>query len=325
MPAPLSVVVADPFDLAALERLRALGAGVVYVPNVSGDALARVLADNESRAVIVRSTRIDRSLLLQCPSVELIIRAGAGVDTIDVAAATDLSVWVANCPGQNAAAVAELTWGLILALDRRIPENVDLLRRGIWDKKAFSQARGLRGRTLGLLGFGAIGREVASRGLAFGMKVAVWSRRLAADPAQAGDAGYDVRDSAADVAAAADVLSLHLALTPDTRHLVNDAVLGRLQPGSLLINTARAELVDPAAMEAAIERGVRVGLDVFAEEPTASTGAFTDPVAGWTGVYGTHHIGASTAQAQEAVCADAVRILREFCESGKVLNAVNHP
>jgi D-3-phosphoglycerate dehydrogenase len=271
-------------------------------------------------------------------SLKLIVRAGAGVNTIDVKAATARGIQVANCPGKNSIAVAELAFGLLLSLDRRIPDNVADLRAGKWNKKEYSKARGLYGATIGLLGTGSIAREVMTRAAAFGMPIVLWSRRFdGADRAMtAGEAkSLDLEDAArqvairlapspAEVAARSDVLSVHLALAPETKHLVNAAVLGRLKPGAFFINTARGEVVDPAALAAAVrEKKLRVALDVFAQEPAAATGDFADPIVKEPGVIGTHHIGASTDQAQEAIAAEAVRIVKTFIETGRAPNAVN--
>jgi len=207
-----------------------------------------------------------------------------------------------------------------------VPDNVAELRAGAWNKKEYSQARGLFGRTLGLLGYGNIGQEVARRAHAFGMPIVVWSRRFATGKARVADEPIPMQlaESPAQLAERSDVLSVHLALNGETRGLVNASILDRLKPGSYFINTARAEVVDYAALErAAREKDIRVGLDVFASEPTTATGPFTDGIAQLKNVYGTHHIGASTDQAQEAIAAETVRIIASYKDTGKVPNVVN--
>jgi D-3-phosphoglycerate dehydrogenase len=236
---------------------------------------------------------------------------------------------VSNCPGKNAIAVAELTFGLILALDRHIADNVADLRAGRWNKKEYSKARGLYGRSLGLLGFGRIGQEVARRANAFGMPVFVWSRRFSRDGSAAvaepaDDLEITVVRSPEEVADHADVLSVHLALANDTRNFVGASILNRLAPGSYVVNTSRGEIVDHAALADAVRiRGIKVALDVFAQEPSSATGAFNDPLIGLPGVIGTHHIGASTDQAQQAIADEAVRVIRAYKDTGKVPNVVN--
>jgi D-3-phosphoglycerate dehydrogenase len=330
------VLIADKFEDSGIAGLRALGCDVRYEPDLADQKLADAVASSAADVLVVRSTKVTAAML--APSLKLIVRAGAGVNTIDVTAATARGVIVANCPGKNAIAVAELTLGLLLALDRRIPDNVADLRAGKWNKKEYSKARGVYGQTLGILGAGAIACEVIRRAAPFGMAIVLWSRRfngrdgvLAEADADALGLGPAARaatiamaPSPEDVAARCDVLSVHLALAPDTRGLVGARVLERLRPGSTVINTARGEVLDYEALRAAIRaRGLRVGLDVYAAEPAAAAGEFQDAIVQEPGVYGTHHIGASTTQAQEAIAAETVRIVKTFRDTGTAPNAVN--
>jgi len=332
----MKVLIADKFDKSGIDGLKALGCDVLFEPELTGQALADAIAANGVDVLVVRSTKVGEDVMAS--PLKLIVRAGAGVNTIDVNAATARGVIVANCPGKNSIAVAELAFGLILALDRRIPDNVADLRRGTWNKKEYSKARGLYGRTLGLLGVGGISCEMIKRAAGFGLKVVLWSRRFdgrdrALSEVEAGELGIEkacraisvqLAPSPAEVAARADILSVHLALCPETRDLVSADVLARLRPGSFVINTARAECVDQAALRGAVrDRQIRVALDVFAREPASATGEFSDPIVQEPGVYGTHHIGASTDQAQEAIAAETVRIVRTFKDTGKAPNAVN--
>src|SRR5688572_24235946 len=173
----MKVLVADTFEASGLESLQTAGCAVAYEPDLAGDALVRTIASSGADVLVVRSTRVTEPML-DAGRLSLIVRAGAGVNTVDVRAASRRGIYVSNCPGKNAIAVAELAFGLILSLDRRIPDNVVELRAGRWDKKEYSKARGLFGRTLGLLGFGPIAQEMARRGNAFGMTVLVWSPRF---------------------------------------------------------------------------------------------------------------------------------------------------
>ena len=329
----MTVLVADRFERTGLESLKALGCDVVYDPGLEGEALARALGDHGADVLIVRSTKVDAAALAS-GRLSLVVRAGAGYNTIDVAAASARGIYVSNCPGRNAIAVAELALGLMIALDRRIPDNVADLRAGRWNKQEYGKARGLHGRTLGLLGFGSIGQEVARRAQAFGLHLVIWTRRLASnrdvDPAaleldgRGGAPRVSIAASPADVAEQADILSVHLALAPETRRLVDANLLGRLRPGALFVNTARAEVVDYEALAAAVrDRGLRVALDVYPDEPSGGSGAFASALMQQPGVYGTHHIGASTEQAQEAIADETVRIVRSFLDTGRVPNVVN--
>ena len=321
----MKVLVADKFEQSGLEGLKAAGCVVVYQPDLKDDALAAAIRDSCAEVLVVRSTTVTASML-EAGQLALVVRAGAGYNTIDVATASKRGIYVSNCPGKNAIAVAELTFALLLALDRRVPDNVAELRAGTWNKKEYSKARGLFGRTLGLLGYGNIGQEMAKRAHAFGMPIVVWSRRFSTGRENVADEPIPMALAAspAEVAERADVLSIHLALNTDTKMLVNAAVLEKLKPGSYVVNTARAEVVDQAALEkAARERDIRVGLDVFASEPRDATGPFGDGIVSLKNVYGTHHIGASTDQAQEAIAAETVRIISSYKNTGKVPNVVN--
>jgi len=320
----MKVLIADQFEQSGIDAIAAAGCEVVYEPSLADRQLADALTARRPDVLIVRSTKVTEPMLADT-TLSLIVRAGAGVNTIDVNAASRRGIYVSNCPGKNSIAVAELTFALMLALDRRIAENVSDLRTGKWNKKEYSHARGLFGRTLGILGYGNIGQEVARRALAFGMRVVVWSRRFDRGSG-IGDQGSSVTvvHSPEAVADQADILTVHLALASDTRNLVNRSLLDRLKPGSYFVNTSRAEVVDHGALADAVRsRGIRVALDVFANEPAASTGEFIDPLLTLPGVIGTHHIGASTEQAQEAIAAEAARIVRVYKETGKVPNVVN--
>jgi D-3-phosphoglycerate dehydrogenase len=326
----MKVLIADKFEQSGIDGLKAAGCDISYQPDLHDNALAIAIRETAADVLVVRGTAVTAPML-QAGVLALVVRAGAGYNTIDVATASTRGIYVSNCPGRNAVAVAELAFALILSLDRRVPDNVADLRAGVWNKKEYSKARGLYGRTLGLLGFGNIGQETARRAHAFGMPVVVWSRRFSrsgedATIPSAPVPGVPVRVARTpeEVAEQCDILSIHLALNADTKGLVNARVLGRLKPGAYVINTARAEVMDYAALEQiAREKGLRVGLDVFAAEPTAPTGQFADPITTVPNVYGTHHIGASTDQAQEAIAAETVRIIASYKDTGKVPNVVN--
>ena len=321
----MKVLVADKFEQSGIDGLKAAGCEVVYSPDLKDEALVQAVRETAADVLVVRSTAVTGPML-EGGSLSLVVRAGAGYNTVDVATASKRGIYVSNCPGKNAIAVAELAFALVLALDRRVPDNVADLRAGTWNKKEYSKARGLYGRTIGLLGYGNIGQEVARRAHAFGMPIVVWSRRFASGRDQIANEPMPMQLAASpeEVAARCDVLSVHLALNAGTKGIVNASVLDMLKPGSYFINTARAEVVDHAALEKAVrERGIRVGLDVFAAEPSGATGTFSDPIVALPNVYGTHHIGASTDQAQEAIASETVRIIASYKDTGRVPNVVN--
>jgi D-3-phosphoglycerate dehydrogenase / 2-oxoglutarate reductase len=318
----MKLLVADKFEKVGIDGLKDLGCDVVLRPEVTAEELAAVMREVNPKILIVRSKKVNEAALAAGPALSLVIRAGAGIDNIDVAAASRLGIFVSNCPGKNSIAVAELILGLLLSLDRRIPDQVADLRKGEWQKGEFAKARGLHGRTLGIVGLGQIGREVARRAQAFGMKVVAWSRNLTDQEAERLHIEYC--ETPLEVARLSDAVSINVAGTAETRHLVNEEFLAAMKPGAYLINTSRGTVVDEAALErAARERGIRAGLDVYQNEPSGNKGEFRTALAGVPGVYGTHHVGASTDQAQIAIAHEVIRIVDAFASTGKAPHCVN--
>ena len=316
----MKTLIADKFSEEHLARLAQLGCDVTYKPGVNAEELPGLIGPY--KILVVRGKQVTAEMLKASSQLVLVLRAGAGVNTIDVKAASARGVFVANCPGKNSIAVAELVFGLLLAIDRRIPENVAALRAHKWNKKEFSQADGIYGQTLGVIGTGQIGREVITRAHAFGLRTIAWSRSLTPEKAQ--QLGVERCDNVDDVFRQADMVTLHLALKADTRNLVNATRLALMKPNAILINTARGEVVDQAALLATLQGGkLRAGLDVFDPEPAEATADFNDPILDLANLWGTHHIGASTEQAQEAIAEEAIRIIQTFVKSGIVLNCVN--
>jgi D-3-phosphoglycerate dehydrogenase / 2-oxoglutarate reductase len=315
------VLIADKFEQSGQDGLRSAGCEVAYKPGLAEDELALEVGRFHPDVLVVRSTKVTETIL-KAGALKLVVRAGAGYNTIDVAAASRRGIYVSNCPGKNSIAVAELAFGLILALDRRIADNVISLRQGQWNKTEYSKARGLYGRTLGLIGVGRIGREMIPRAKGFNMPVMAWSRSLT--PAEARELGVEYAATPVAVARHADIVSVHLALNAETRGRIDAEFFEAMREGAFFINTSRAELVDQVALEWAIrDKKLRAGLDVFSKEPAGGTGKFEDEIVKMNAVYGTHHIGASTSQAQEAIALETVRIVRIFKETGKVPNVVN--
>src|ERR687894_286725 len=273
----MRVLIADKFEQSGRDGLEAAGCDYSYQPDVKDDTLVEAIRTLNPDVLVVRSTKVTEAML-EAGALKLVVRAGAGYNTIDVAAASARGIYVSNCPGKNSIAVAELAFALILALDRRVADNVISLRRGEWNKKEFSKARGLYGRTLGLIGTGQIGQEVIARARAFGMPVVAWSRSLTEE--RAAELGVERKDSPAEVARASDIVSVHVALKPETRGFLSTEFFGAMREGAYFINTARGEVVDQPALVAAMrERRIRAGLDVFADEPTSSAGEFAGEIA----------------------------------------------
>jgi len=327
----MKILIADAFPEKQQAALRDAGCTVMCEPGLQGDSLVEALAGQQPDILVVRSTKVPEAAIAAHSGLSLVVRAGAGYDTIDVEAASARSVYVANCPGMNSIAVAELAFGLILSLDRRIPDNVADLRRGVWNKGEYSKAEGLYGKTLGIIGLGRIAWALVERAQAFGMKTVAWSRSLLAagatgDSARAAAeaAGIAVLDSPEAVAAAADVVSLHVASTAETHGIAGAEFFKAMKPGAYFINTSRAETVDEQALRQAVaEKGIRVAVDVFDGEPAGKDGEVTSDLFALPSVYGTHHIGASTEQAQDAVADEVVRVITGYMSTGNVANAVN--
>ena len=318
----MKVLIADKFEKVGIDGLKELGCEVVSQPEVKAEGLAALIREIDPHILIVRSKKVGAEALGAGTALTLVIRAGAGIDTIDVATASSRGIFVSNCPGKNSIAVAELVLGLLLACDRRIPDQVADLRQGKWNKGEYSKARGLYGRRLGVVGLGQIGREVATRAQAFGMRVIAWSRSLTHEEAQS--LGLIYAQTPLEVAHHADAVTINVAANADTKHLVNAEFLAAMQPGAYLINTSRGSVVDEAALARAIEeKKIRAGLDVFQDEPAGGTGEFAPAIVRTRGVYGTHHVGASTDQAQVAIAHEVIRIVQAFRDTGEVPNVVN--
>jgi len=318
----MTILVADNVARAGLTALEEAGHHVVLDAALNGESLTQALADEQPEVLIVRSTKVTPQALDASRSLSLIVRAGAGYDTIDVDGASRRGVYVANCPGKNSVAVAELTMGLIVAIDRRIADNVQDARAARWNKKTYASARGLKGRTLGIVGLGSIGEEVARRALAFDLDVIAWSRSLT--PARAEQLGIGHCESPLAVAVSADIITLHVASTPDTRHLADRSFFEALPREAVFINTTRAAVVDEEALRWALEeRNVYAGLDVLDGEPASKEGRLDSDLADHPRVYVTHHIGASTQQAQDATALEAARVVNTFSDRGDVPNCVN--
>ena len=317
----MKVLVADKFEKSGLDGLTKLGVELDYQPDLAGEVLGAAIRSGEPEILIVRGTKVGADMM-QDSKLAVVIRAGAGYNTIDVAGASAMGIRVTNCPGKNSQAVAELAFGLIIACDRHIPDNVIQLRAGKWNKKTFSKAKGLYGRTLGLVGMGRISQEMIARAKAFGMNVIAYSRWMAPETAAA--LGISRAASPLDLAKASDVVSVHVSLTKETTKSIGKEFFDAMKDGAIFVNTSRGEVVDQAAMIAALEgKNIMAGLDVFEDEPSGGDGEYVGNLRDNPRVYCTHHIGASTDQAQEAVAEETVRIVREYMSTGIVPNVVN--
>jgi D-3-phosphoglycerate dehydrogenase len=318
----MNVLIADKFEAAGAEGLKALGCAVTVNPELGGDTLRDAVKKLAPKVLIVRSTKVTADVIEAASGLALIIRAGSGYDTIDVDAATRRGVRVCNCPGMNSIAVAELTLGLMIALDRRIVDETADLRRGVWSKKEYSKARGLKGATLGIAGLGRIGYEVARRAAAFDMNL-IYHDVVANQRAEE-ELGIK-RVSLDELLAQSDFISLHLPGGGETKHLIGAAEIAKMKPGAFLLNCSRGGIVDEKALAEAVREGKigGAGIDVWEIEPAATDREFKDPLIQAPRIYGTHHVGASTDQAQRAVADETVRVVQTYKDAGEFLHCVN--
>ena len=315
----MKILIADKLSSKAIAALDKIGADITSNPNLKAEELSEAIDD--ANVLIVRSTKVFAATIEAGKSLELIIRAGAGVNNIDIEKASSSGVYVANCPGKNSDAVAELALGHIIACDRRIVDASIDLRSGNWKKKVYQNAAGLKGRTLGIIGLGSIGGALAKLAKGLGMNVIVWSRSLTPDKADKLDLVYC--ESIAEVAANADIVSVHLAMTPDTKQILNNQFFNKMKDGAIFVNTSRGEIVDTAALRKAIdEKALRVGLDVFENEPGSGIAEF-DQTDLADLITCTPHIAASTNQASEAIADEVFRVVDSLFNTGKPINAVN--
>lgn len=316
----MKVFIADLLPEKTIHDLESLGATVINKPKTKAEELAGAIGD--CNILVVRSTEVHADCISAAKNLSLIIRAGAGVNNIDMKAANARGIYVSNCPGKNSVAVAELTMGLLLAIDRRIPDNVVDLRNGKWNKSEYSKADGILGKTLGVIGVGQIGKEVISRAKAFGLNVIAWSRSLTDEAAE--ELIVQRALTINELVAESDIVSVHLALKPETKKIVSKEIIALMKPNAIFLNTSRWEVVDEEALYEAAKAGkIRVGLDVFSGEPEDKTSPFTNKLRELSNVYGTHHIGASTEQAQNAIADETVAIIKQYKERGTVKNWVN--
>ncbi len=300
----MKVLVCDKVDAAAVAMLRDAGHEVTEANGLKGADLVAALAG--VRGLVVRgATKVTADVLAGARDLRVVVRAGTGLDNVDAAAAAERGVIVRNTPNANSVSVAELVFGMALALERYLaPASTDL-RRGVWEKSKY-QGRELAGRTMGILGFGRIGREVAVRARAFAMPV-IWHD----PPHKTNPAGFDWTEMVdrESLFRRADILTLHVPLTPETKHSLGERELAWMKPDAILVNASRGGVVDETALLAALRGGALRGaaVDVFETEPAPAD----HPLLALPNVLPLPHLGASTVEAQKRAGTDAASILIE--------------
>ena len=312
----IKVLIADKFPDKYINELNSLDLEVLYQPKFGEKDLPEAAKDVD--ILVVRSTIVNEETINNSKKLNLVIRAGSGVNNINIAAANKRGVYVANCPGMNAVAVAELAIGLMISLDRFIPDNVSDFNNGAWNKDKYSKGKGLKGKTLGLIGVGNIGKEVAKRALSLEMNV--YGKDITRIE------GVQIKDfSEMDkLLPLCDVVSIHLPATPQTKGLLNKQMFSYMKDGAYLINTSRQDIVvEDDLLEAIKEKNIRYACDVFKGEPEGKSGEVSSKLQNNPNIYVTHHIGASTQQAQDAVAEETIKIIKHFVHSGVIEHWVN--
>lgn len=312
----IKVLVADKFPDKYIQQMKDLDLEVIYNAKLGEKDLVEAAKDVD--ILVVRSTIVNEETILNSEKLNLIIRAGSGVNNINIAAANKKGIYVTNCPGMNSVAVAELAIGLMISMDRSIPDNVSDFNKGVWNKDKYSKGRGLKGKTLGLIGVGNIGKEVAKRALAFEMNV--YGKDISRIE------GVPIKDFSEmdQLVPLCDVISIHLPATPQTKGLFNKQMFEYMKDGAYLINTSRHEIVvEDDLLEAIKTKNIRFACDVFKGEPEGKGGEVSSKLQNNPNIYVTHHIGASTEQAQDAVAEETINIIKHYVHSGVIDHWVN--
>jgi D-3-phosphoglycerate dehydrogenase / 2-oxoglutarate reductase len=319
----MKILLADKFPGQYADELTNSGHQITSTPDLSADDMPQAIQDNE--IVVVRSTKVTADTINAATNLKMIIRAGAGFNTIDTATAAEKNIPVCNTPGKNALAVAELAFGLLLAIDRNIPDNVIEMRNNNWDKKRFSKTQGICGRTCGVVGLGQIGLGFAKRAQAFGMKLYGYDipQRIEQIQGELNELDMTATTDLNEIAQNCDVITFHVPSIEATKGMINKNFLANCQDNAIIINTSRGNIaVDDDLIEAMNTKNIRTGLDVFNNEPTSGKDTINTALSQHPNVYGTHHIGASTEQAQNAVAQEVVNVINNL-NQGNIINCVN--
>jgi D-3-phosphoglycerate dehydrogenase / 2-oxoglutarate reductase len=314
----MKVIVADLFSQAALDELVSNQIQVVYNPSLNGDSLKAALQAELAEVLVVRSTKVTSDIISNSPALEFIIRAGAGTDNIDTLTASKHGIFVANCPGKNSVAVAELTIGHIISIDRRLAESNSLLKQGKWNKGLFSESQGLKGKTLGIIGLGAVGKEVAIRGKSFELDLVGIDPMINVE--KANELSIKLLNSVEEIARVSDIITFHVPAIPETKGIIDSKFLSWCKESVIIVNTSRGDVANEQELLLELERRPNLwyATDVYIGEPSAKEADFVSAIAQHPRVYGTHHTGASTKQAENAIGQEALRMILQYSKTRKV-------
>lgn len=321
----MRVLCADALPDDLLAPLREAGHDVIVDGDLTAETIPGALANNPADVLVVRSTKVTADAIAASDALGLIVRAGAGTDNVDKSAASAAGIYVSNVPGQNAIAVAELAMALLLAIDRHVAAGMADFAAGAWNKKLYSKADGIYGKTIAIIGLGEIGFALAERARGFGMTVTALRKpgRSAEALSRLRSAGITLVDTEDELLASADVVSIHVPKSPETTGMCDASFFAKMNDGAVFLNTARGDVVDEVALlEAMDTKGIRAGLDVWPNEPSTGAGEWSSPLSTHDNVVGSHHIGASTSQAQNAVAQGTVSVIEAYLE-GRITNCVN--
>ncbi len=316
------VLVVDPFGAQGIEGLRAVGCDAIHNTLLTAETLELAALDITPDILVVRSMRVSEAILNASERLGLVVATGSTLENIDIDAASRRGIFVAHCPGRSAAAVAELAWALILGCDRRLPDHVMAVRSGASDDDNPNESAGLAGRTLGIVGLGQVGQEIAKRGAAFGMHVVAWSRNITEERCDA--LGIDYCANLVNLAKLSDVVSVSVTANEESHELLGDKFFNALHAGATIINTSLGGVVNEASLLHAVRtKGIRAGLDLHEYATSINERPILGQLMKQPGVYGTMQSGAMTTQACEAVDQEVVRIVRQWLEHGTVSGCVN--
>ncbi len=316
----MKILVACEMPPDTIAQLRSLASAVTYEPDASGSALRDLVEDVS--ILVVNSVRVSPETISRARKLQMIVRAGPGPGEIAIEEASTQGIFVCDCPDQHATAVAELAFGLMLALDRRIVDNTIALREGRWIRSEMTSSQGLAGRTLGILGYGPVGRLVAARARAFGLRVLAWSPTLT--PGGHAEPDVEFCNWPRELARNSDFVTVHAVSGTEQETLVDEEFLQSMRPGACLVHVGHPGVADEAALAEAIRsQQIRVAVDLFAGAPAGDQTRVRCKICEIEGVIATQHIGPLTQQAHRAIADEVVRVVRAFAVTGEAVNCLN--
>ena len=318
----MKVLIADKFPIKYIDKIVKLKYQIIFNENITTKELINKIKG--FNILIIRNKKITNNIIENSNCLKLIIRAGSGYDNIDILSANKKYISVCNVPGKNAIAVAELTIGLMLSIDRKIPDNVNDIKNFKWNKNKYSNSIGIFGRKLGIIGFGEIGQLVAKRAFSFGMKILVYDTNLNKTKHNIiNKYNIIIKNDIYKLVKNSNIITLHIPSNKNTINIINKKILNFIKKDSIIINTSRSDIINEKDLICAMDnKNIKLGTDVYKDEPEYKSGYFKTHIGIHPNVYGTHHIGASTRQAQNSIASGVIKILKYF-KLNKIINKIN--